>query len=309
MNSNIASSLLSIGFLSSLLRVTTPILLAAIGGSISSMAGVKNIALEGTMLVAAFVGVAVSAFTQNLWLAVASGIVAGVGITCILAWFALKLRANIFISAIALNMFASGITIFILSLISHDKSVSSSLKSLTIPNWNIPLVGKIPVIGAILSGHNIMVYVSLLCVVLYSILMYRTPFGLRVQAVGQNPDAASSVGIRVFRIKLAALMLSGVLASLGGLYLSMGYVSWFSRDMTGGRGFIAVAASALGMATPLGTMGASFLFGIVMTFSIYLSSLRIPSELIQIWPYIATVAALAIYSAKEERQANKPKKL
>lgn len=307
MNSSLASSLFSVGFLSSLLRVTTPILLAAIGGSISTMAGVKNIALEGTMLVAAFVAVVVSATTQSVWLALLAGLVAGMAFSCVLAWFALKLRANIFISAIALNMFASGLTVFLLSIIAHDKSVSSSLKSLTIPDWHIPFIERIPILGPILSGHNIMVYGSFACVALYSILIYKTPFGLRIRSVGQNPDSAASVGISVLGTKFAALVLSGLLASLSGVYLSMGYVSWFSRDMTGGRGFIAVAASALGMATPAGTLGASFLFGIVMTLSIYMSSLQIPSELIQIWPYIATVVALVVYSAKEQRQASGPK--
>jgi len=301
----ILKSILSLGFVAALLRVTTPILLAAIGGAISTMAGSKNLALEGIMLVAAFVGVIVSAFTHSVWLAVILGVAAGVAVASILAWCALKLNANIFIAAIALNMLASGVTVFLLSIIAHDKSYSSSLQSLVIPDWNIPLIRDIPIVGKILSGHNIMVYLAFAAVALYSVLIYHTPLGLRIRAVGQNPDAAASVGVSVFKTKFIAIVLSGVLASLGGLYLSMGYVSWFGRDMTSGRGFIAAAAVALGVATPLGTMGASLLFGVVMAISIYMSSLQFPAELIQVWPYVATIAALVVFSVRDERAARK----
>jgi simple sugar transport system permease protein len=302
---NIIKSIFSSGFFYALIRVTTPILFATIGGSISNMAGVNNIALEGMMLVAGFVGVVVSAFTQSLLLALVAGVAAAIVLGVILAFFSLKLKADIYIAAIALNMFASGATVFFLYLTAHDKgSSAASLKSLVMPDLVIPGLQKVPVIGWLL-GHNIMSYVAILAVILYWLILYHTPLGLRIRAVGQNPDAAASVGVSVFKTQFTALMLSSVFAALGGIYLCMGYLSWFGRDITSGRGFIGVAAAALGRSTPTGSLLASLLFGLVMTISIYMGSLNMPTELIEALPYIATVLALVIYSARQTRAAHR----
>jgi simple sugar transport system permease protein len=146
-------------------------------------------------------------------------------------------------------------------------------------------------------------------VLFYFILVFKTPLGLRIRAVGQNPDAAESVGINVSRTRMYALMLSGFFGSLGGLYLSMGYVSWFARDMTAGRGWIAIAAATLGGHMPLGTFLASLLFGAVNALAIYLASLQLPSEFIQMIPYVATVIALTIYSAQAVRKRTRKLKV
>ncbi len=295
-------SLLSPSFGFAILRVMTPILFASIGVAITALSGAINISLEGTMLVAAFSGVIVSAFTKNLFLAFATGILAGIGLASILAYFHLKLKADIILAAIALNMFASGFTIFLLYIFAKDKGTSSSLSSLVFPSIKIPILKNIPILGEIFSGHNILTYISLLSVIIFYIIIFKTPLGLRIRAVGQNPDAASSVGINVNKIRFYALLLSGVFGALGGLYLSMGYVSWFARDMTAGRGFIAIAASNLGAHLPLGVFLASLLFGILNTIAIYLASLQIPSEFIQMIPYIATVVTLTIYSIQAIRK-------
>lgn len=291
-------SILSTGFGFAILRVMTPILLPAMGVAISELAGSVNIALEGIMIMAAFFGVIVSAFTGSLWLALLAGIAAGVISGAILAYFHLKLKADIILAAIALNMFASGFTIFMLYLFTGDKGSTSSLKSLVFPEIQIPILKSIPVLGPIFSGHNIMTYIALLAVPFFYFLVFRTPLGLRIRAVGQNPHAAESVGINVNRVKFYALMLSGLFGALGGLYLSMGYVSWFSRDMTAGRGFIAIAAATLGGNMPMGMLWASLLFGFVNSIAIYIASLDIPSELIQMIPYLITVIALAIFSIR-----------
>ena len=136
---------------------------------------------------------------------------------------------------------------------------------------------------------------AILAIVVFYIIIFKTPLGLRIRAVGQNPDAAESVGINVNRTRMWALMLSGFFGAFGGLYLSMGYVSWFARDMTAGRGWIAIAAATLGGYMPLGTFLASLLFGAVNALAIYLASLQIPSELIALIPYLATVIALTIF--------------
>jgi len=298
-------SILSPSFGFAILRVMTPILFASIGVAFSALAGSINISLEGTMLISAFFGVIVSAFTKSLTLGLISGILAGIGLASILAYFHLKLKADIILAAIALNMFASGFTIFLLYIFAKDKGTSSSLKSLVFPSIQIPILKDIPILGEIISGHNILTYLALLSILIFFIIIFKTPLGLRIRAVGQNPDAASSVGINVNKIKFYALLLSGIFGALGGLYLSMGYVSWFARDMTAGRGFIAIAASNLGAHLPLGVFLASILFGILNTIAIYLASLQVPSEFIQMIPYIATIITLTIYSIQASRKKRK----
>ena len=301
------SSIFSVQFGYAILRVMTPLLFPTIGVAISELAGATNIAMEGVMLVAAFFSVIVSSFTGSLWLALLAGIGAGVALGAILGYFHLKLKADIFLSAIALNMFASGITIFLLFIFTGDKGSTSSLKSLVFPEIQIPLLKSIPVLGPILSGHNILTYAALLASLVFYILIFKTPLGLRIRAVGQNPHAAESVGINVGRIKLYALMLSGFFGALGGIYLSMGYVSWFSRDMTAGRGFIAIAAATLGGNMPLGTLISSLFFALVSTIAIYIASLNIPAELIQIIPYLITILALAVFAVRNQKRTRSRK--
>ncbi len=296
-------SIFSSNFVFATLRVTTPILFPAIGVAITALSGSINIALEGIMLVAAFVGVLVSAFTGSLWLALIAGILAGVGIAALLGYFHLNLKADIIIAAIALNMFASGITVFLTYIFAHDKGTTSSLKSLVFPSYRIPIIDKIPVIGKMFSGLNVLTYVALLSVIAFYYLIYRTPLGLRIRAVGQNPDAAESVGVDVKKVKMYSLLLSGFFGALGGLYLSMGYVSWFSRDMTAGRGFIAIAAASIGGNLPLGTFFGSLLFGAVNTLAIFLATLKVPSELIQMIPYVTTVLVLAVYAIQKSMRS------
>ena len=298
-------SVLSPEFAYAAIRVTTPILYAALGVAVSELAGAQNIALEGIMLVAAFAGVVASALTGSLWVALAAGVGAGILLALALGYFHLKLKADITLSAIALNMLASGLTVFLLFLIAGDKGSSNSLKSLVFPELRIPLIASIPVLGRILSGHNVLTYLAFALVPAYYVLVYRTPLGLRIRAVGQNRNAAESVGIDAGRVKLGALVLSGFLGSLGGLYLSMGYVSWFSRDMTAGRGFIAIAASTLGGLAPVGVMLSSLLFGVVNAFAVYIAALKVPSELIQMIPYLMTVVALVAFAIKRKSASSR----
>jgi len=295
-------SILSAQFGFAILRVMTPLLYPAIGVAISGLAGSVNIALEGIMLCSACAGVLVSAFTQSLWLSLAAGLAVGVGIAGLLGFFHLRLKADIILAAIAMNMLASGLTIFVLFLTTGDKGSTSSLTTMVFPAVHLPLVRRIPVLGEIVSGQNVLVYGAFLAIVLYWLITFKTPLGLRIRAVGQNPDAAQSVGINVNRTRLWALLLSGFFGAFGGLYLAMGYVSWFARDMTAGRGWIAIAAASLGGNMPLGTFLSSLLFGVVNALAIYLAPLKVPSEFIQMIPYLATFLALAVYSIQAMRR-------
>lgn len=300
MNDTLAG-ILSWEFVASAIRVTTPILLAALAALVAELAGTPNIALEGIMLFSAFIGVIVSGFTGSLIWAVIAGIMMGMLLAGVLAYFSLKLKTNIILAAIAINIFSSGGTIFFLTTLTGDKGSSASVNSLVLPNIDIPFIKDIPVLGDIISGHHIITYVAIIAVFIVQFMLYRTSLGLRIRAVGENPEAAESVGISVNKTRITALLISGFLASLGGLFLSMGYVSWFARDMTAGRGFIALAAQALGGSSAYGVAMGSLLFGFTEASSYSLQFFDIPYEITQSLPFIITVAVLAVYAFRRLR--------
>lgn len=297
--------ILTTDFAFSVLRVTTPILFAALGALISNRAGIINIGMEGIMLVSALSGVIVSSYTGSAWVGLLGAVLAGTLLAGILAFFTLKFKTHIILGGIAINMFASGGTVFLLYLLSGDKGSSTSLPSKVLPSIEIPLLKEIPVLGPILSGHHILTYLSIIAVVVVYYLLNRTPLGLRIRSVGENPHAAQSVGVSVVKIQYIALLLSGFFAGLGGAYMSMGYLSLFTRDMVAGRGWIAIAAESMGRSTTVGTALTSLLFGAADALSNALQVLKIPAELIATLPYVATVVGLLIYAVSETRKKNR----
>lgn len=294
-------------FAFAVLRVTTPILFAALGAVIASKAGIPNIGLEGIMLFTALMGVLFSAATQSAFIGLVAAVLVGVLIAAILGYFTLHFKTDVILGGIAVNLFADGGSIFFLYLFAHDKGTSASLASKILPSIDIPIIENIPVLGSIISGHNVLTYVSFLLVIVVYYMLNKTPLGLRIKAVGENADAADSVGISVIKTRYIALLLSGALCGLGGAYMSMGYISWFSRGMTSGRGWIALAAEAMGRGTTIGTFATSLLFGAADALSNSLQSLSIPSEFVQIIPYVATVVGLVVYAISENRKKNKIK--
>lgn len=228
---NILNTIISPDFLYMWIRVATPILLAALGATVCSKAGVVNLGLEGIMLISALFGVLASAFGGNIFWGILGGVGAALIVSLIFAYFHLVLKANNTLCGTAINTAASGLTIFVLQLVTGEKGNSSSLKSFSFNEIEIPVIKDIPVLGDILSGHNTLTYVALISVVLVFLLLYKTPLGLRMRAVGENPHAASSVGQNVTKIRFIAILICGVLTGLGGMYLSMGYMDMFVRDM------------------------------------------------------------------------------
>lgn len=299
---NILRIICSTEFFYSIFRVTTPILLAALGAMITSRAGVVNIGLEGIMLFSALAGVVTSAWTQSAAVGLLAAILVGVLISALMAYVMLVLRSDITLTGFAVNALGSGCTVFLLYVICNDKGISSSLASKVLPKVNLPLIQDIPFVGKVLSGHNIMTYVAFLLIIVIYWLVNKTPLGLCIRAVGENPHAAESVGIKVTRIQLIAMLISGVLAGMAGAYMSMGYVSWFARDMMAGRGFIALAAQQLGQGTVVGSMLASLAFGAADSLANNLQALRLPSEFVQSIPYAVTIVGLVIYSASKKRR-------
>ena len=300
----------STDFLYMWIRVATPILLASLGAVICTKAGVVNLGLEGIMLISALAGVLGSAFGGSLWIGLLTGLLASVAVSAVFAYFHLVLKANNVLCGTAVNTMASGLTVFVLQLATGEKGNSSSLKSFSFPNVDIPIIKDIPVLGGILSGHNALTYLALAMVVVIWFFLYKTPTGLRMRAVGENPNAASSVGQNVIKIQFLAIVLCGLMTGLGGMYLSMGYLTMFVRDMTAGRGFIALAACSMGQATPVGALISSMIFAFFDGLSNILQVLKIPSEFIQMLPYLATIAGLTVYSIQKSAAASrKTKKL
>lgn len=296
------SIICSTDFLYSVLRVTTPIMFAAMAALIANTAGIANIAIEGTMLIASFVGMLVSSVTANAWIGLSAALFSGLVTASVLAFFTLYYRTNVILGGIAINSLASGGTVFFLYLITHDKGTSASMTSMVIPQFEIPLIRSIPILGNIISGHNILTYVSVFSVIAVSVMLKRTPLGFRFRAVGEDQNAAESVGIHVIKTKVQAILLSGLLCGFGGAFMSMGYVSWFSRDMVAGRGWIAIAAQAMGGSSTLGTAATSVLFGFFDAFSNAAGMLGWPSDLVRTIPYCATLIGLYIFSMKNYKK-------
>ena len=278
---NLIQLIFSTDFLYMWIRVATPILFASLGAVICTKAGVVNLGLEGIMLISALAGVLGSAFGGSLWIGLLVGLLAALAVSALFAYFHLVLKANNVLCGTAVNTMASGLTVFVLQLATGEKGNSSSLKSFSFPNVDIPVIKDIPVLGGILSGHNALTYLALAMVVLIWFFLYKTPTGLRMRAVGENPNAASSVGQNVIKIRFLAIVLCGLMTGLGGMYLSMGYLTMFVRDMTAGRGFIALAACSMGQATPVGALLSSMIFAFFDGLSNILQVLKIPSEFIR----------------------------
>lgn len=289
-------------FLHSIIRLSTPILFATMAALISERAGVINIGVEGSMLFSALMGVVGSAYTGSAFLGVLIAILAGIAFAGLLSFFHLKLETNIVLTGIALNLLSSGLTIFILYVLTGDKGVSTSLASKTIPNIRIPFLDNIPVLGDILSGHNILTYVAVVLVIAISIFLRKTKLGKYIRAVGENPESVATAGISVKSVRLKALLISGAIAGLGGAFMSMAYVSMFTKDMVAGRGFIALAAEAMGHGTPLFSALSALFFGLADALSNNLQILNVSSELMRLIPYVFTIVMLAIYAGREKKR-------
>lgn len=289
-----------IGLVAAILRVSTPLVLAGLGVHVSARAGVLNIGIEGMMLAGALAGVVISALTQDAWLGLVAALLAGAALAALLSVAIHLLRADLILSGIALNMAALAGTTLALFALTGDKGISGSLPSLTLPMVNIPVIDAIPILGPILSGHHVLTYAGLIAVPLVALLVNRTPLGLAMRAVGESPEAAAATGIPVLRVQVTALLISGLFAGAAGAFLSMGYVSWFSQNMTAGRGFIALAADVMGFGYAWGTMAAALLLGATEAITLSLQGFGVPSELLQAIPYLVPVLAMVIHARRRK---------
>ncbi len=293
-----------IGFGFSVIRMSTPLIYCAMGALISKHAGQINMALEGILLSSSLIGVLFSAWTHSLWGGVLGAIIGGVLISLIMGYMNIIIDADMMLTGISLNQLAMGGTIYVLFALTGTKSSTQGMQSLVFPSWEIPIIKDIPVIGGILSGHNALTYIAFLVAFLTWIFVFRTKTGLRIRAIGFNPNAAASVGINVKRVKFSAFVYSGVFAALGGAFMSMGYLSFWAQNMTAGRGFIGISATNLASGNVILSVLASVFFGLTDALSISLQTMNFRFQLVQMIPYLATVVGLVILSIVQNRKAN-----
>lgn len=280
----------------SALRATTPLLLASLGGLFSERSGVVNIALEGIMIFGALAAAVTAQLVERPylvddpnavvwfapWLGVLAAMIVGGSVGWIHAVVSIRYKADQIISATAINLMAIGIPAVILTGL-YDNSTASARIQNRLPQWGVGVFDFSP-----------LVYLAFLLVPVAWYVLYRTPFGLRLRSVGEHPEAADSVGIDVRRMRYYGVVISGVLAGLGGAYLSIGNLNQFVAEMSGGRGFIALAALIFGKWTPFGALGATLLFGAFEAIGTLLGGGELlPPALVQAVPFILTMLVLA----------------
>jgi ABC-type uncharacterized transport system permease subunit len=287
------SQILSVAFLAQTIRITVPYALASLGGVYSERGGVTNIALEGIMLNGAFGATVGTYYTGNPLVGIVCGIVFGLLTSLIHGVISINIKADQIISGIAINLLAVGITKFILEILFHSSSNSDRIVGL--PHLKIPFLENSSELARLLG--NPLVLLTVLVIIVSHLIIFKTRFGLRLRAVGENPEAADTVGINVPLYRYYGVTISGALAGLSGAWLAFDQHS-FTDGMSAGRGFIALAAMIVGKWTPLGAAAACLLFGFAESLEIQLQGIGLPTQFIQMIPYIATIVVLAGFIGK-----------
>ena len=301
-----------IQILDSMLRLSTPLLLACLAGLFSERAGIFDIGLEGKMLVAAFFSAAISATTGSVWAGLAAGLAASMIFAALHAVASVTFRGNQLISGVAINFLASGLTAVVgqnwFKIGGRTPSLSGEARFLPIEFPFAETIGAIPFLGPVyselISGHTLMVYLGIAAVPATWWLLFRTRFGLRLRAVGENPEAVDTAGLSVSILRYKAVLICGLLCGFAGAYLSTGMAAGFIRDMTAGKGFIALAALIFAKWRPGYALFACLLFGLLEAIAIRYQSITIenvgtiPVQFMQALPYILTVVILAGFVGK-----------
>jgi general nucleoside transport system permease protein len=277
-------NILTFAFFLQTLRITIPYFLPSLGASFSEKGGVVNIALEGILLVGAFGTTVGVYYTQSVLIGMICGMSAGLLVAYMHCIASITFKADQIVSGIAINLFAVGITKFFCKIIFNSSSNSARIVGLE--TFNIPLLSSIPIL------NNPFITLCIILLILSYYVMYKTKFGLRLRAVGENPQAADSLGINVDRIRYAGVLISGIFAGLGGAWLAFDQHS-FTDGMSAGRGYIALAAMIIGKWNPIGALGACLIFGFAESVSIQLQGTTVPTQFIQMLPYVLTVIVLA----------------
>jgi len=288
-------------------RLATPLIFGALAGLFSERSGIIDISLEGKMLAGAFVAASVGAVTGSAWLALLAAMGVSIALALIHGFACITHRGNHVVSGVAINIIVSGLSIVLgiawFAQGGRTPSLDENARFMPL-NWiGADALGSVPILGTLyrelISGHNLLVYIALLAVPLTWWILFRTRFGLRLRAVGENPQAVETAGISVSFLRYRAVIICGILCGLGGAYISIAQNAAFTRDMTAGQGYIALAALIFGKWRPFHALGACLLFGLLNAVSIRMQSFslpligEVPVQLIQALPYILTVILLA----------------
>jgi general nucleoside transport system permease protein len=284
--------------INSTLRMTTPVLFAALGFAICNKAWVFNIALEGQMLIGAFFAIVVNYYTHNVFLSVMGAVLASVAISTIVAFLQVKLKARDMVVGTSINLLVLGGTSFLLSIILGVKGVFTSPTLRGLPKISIPVINEISFLGTIFENLTILDYLAVAAAILMHIYLNRTVNGFRLKTVGQNKEAAESLSINAERMQIMSVLISGVLCGMGGALLTLGRVKLFTENITAGRGFIAMAASSLGNSNPISVLLASIFFGFSQALGTVLQNTMIKSQLTMALPYVVTIIALVLSSSR-----------
>lgn len=277
------------------IRLSTPLVFGALAGCLCERSGVINIAIEGQFLMGAFFASVASSLAFSSVMGLVGGIVAGVAMAALLGLFALRYQVNQVVLGVVLIALATGLTAFLLSQIPDDPTIKAYLNEpVILPRIAIPGLSDIPIIGDTFFNQTLLVYLMYLSVALVTFLLFETRWGLRVRSVGEHPQAADTVGIKVNRIRWQAVLLGGVFAGLGGAYFTVGSTGSFDENASSGNGFIALAAVIMGRWHPIGATLAALFFGFMWTLQSQLAFLdKVPGELLRASPYLATIIAVA----------------
>lgn len=291
--------------LTTTLRMLPPILLAGLGGMLSSRVGLLNMGLEGMMLIGSFVAVVGSYLSGSSYIGLLAAMLVSGIIGLLFAVFNIKFKANNIVVGVAINMLALGITKYLLRVFFGVSGAFSSPKIVGLPTVHIEALESIPLLRAF-NDQSIMVYIAFIAVGIIYFVMYHTPAGLRMRATGPHAMAVTTAGVSVNRMRYTILAISGCLCGLGGAHLSLGQLTMFTDNITNGRGFIAMAAAVFGNNTPVGTMLGAGLFGFTDAATMNAQMLGFPSQLVQMIPYIITILTLILVALRIKRNKLKP---
>lgn len=288
---------IAISFLFSIFRYSSPIIFGALAAAICIKAGLLNMAIESMLLFGALGGALAASYGGSAWLGLLGAITASMLVALIISYAAFIGKADLYLTNIAMNLSAVGITVFIVFAITGEKSTTAGVLNYgTLPVINIPLIKDIPVLGRIISGHHILTYIAFVAAVVLYIFISKTRLGLRIRSVGENPHAAQSVGISVVKMQFTAYLISGALAGFGGAALTLQHLTSFTRGMTNGRGYTSLAASTMVDGSPIGSLLTSLLFGASESATISLQNTKIPVDFLEMIPYFVTIVALIVLS-------------
>ena len=291
-------SVFSIGLFQNTLRTATPVVLAALGVLMTDHVGIMNIGMDGMMLCGAFFAVLGSCFLGGWIGGLALALAVGLLLGAFFGLFVVKFKSDEYIIGVALNIFAGGLTVFLLRTISG----SDELPIAPLPKITIPLIENIPVLGDLLSGNTLLVYVSWLLVILAYVLIYRTPLGFWMRAAGEHPESLRAAGKSPEKMKYLASILCGLFSGLAGAHLSLGYLTMFTENMSASRGFIAVACVIFGGSNPPRVFLAALLFGFIDALGLRVQSFNISSNLTSLAPYLVTVIMMVWVVWRGERR-------